>query len=139
MQVERGFLKAHPEHSNCTLTADWDWHRLLKSLKRGEHMEKEIRRLVRREGFLIHAGCWDGTAKDFGRSNLPEVAALRRILRESAGDNWAGFQLYYAMNESEVRGSTGLDLVESMLAIFDEVTPAMNLCMQIEISASEDG
>jgi hypothetical protein len=38
------------------------------------------------------------------------------------------------MRETEVRGSTGLDLVESMLAVFREVTPAMNLCMQIELA-----
>jgi hypothetical protein len=102
-------------------------------------MEKEIRRLVRREGFLIHAGCWDGSAKDLSRANLPDVTAVRRILSGAAGGGWAGFQLYFAMNEPEVRGSTGLDLVESMLAIFDEVTPAMNLCMQIELLAVGDG
>jgi hypothetical protein len=134
MQVERGFVKAPPEHAGCQLASDWDWHRLLKSLKRGGRMEREIRRLVRREGFLIHAGCWDGTAGDFKRANLPEVSTLRRMLLNCSGREWAGFQLYYAMNESEVRSSTGLDLVESMLAIFDEVTPAMNLCMQIELS-----
>jgi hypothetical protein len=37
------------------------------------------------------------------------------------------------MPESDVRGTTGLDLVESMLAVFREVTPAMNLCMQIQL------
>jgi hypothetical protein len=37
------------------------------------------------------------------------------------------------MSEKEVRGSTGLDLVESMLAVFGEVTPAMNLTMQIKL------
>ena len=37
------------------------------------------------------------------------------------------------MRESEVRGATGVDLIESMLAVFREVTPAMNLCMQIQL------
>jgi hypothetical protein len=37
------------------------------------------------------------------------------------------------MAEQEVRDSAGVDLVESMLAIFREVTPAMNLCMQIRL------
>jgi hypothetical protein len=32
-----------------------------------------------------------------------------------------------------VRSSTGPDLVESMLAVFHEVTPLMNLTMQIEL------
>jgi hypothetical protein len=38
------------------------------------------------------------------------------------------------MTESEVRASTGLDLVEAMLAVFREVTPAMNLCMQVQLT-----
>ena len=42
-------------------------------------------------------------------------------------------QLYYPMTEEEVHSSNGLDLVESMLAVFREVTPAMNLTMQIEL------
>jgi hypothetical protein len=37
------------------------------------------------------------------------------------------------MTEDEVRGTTGADLVESMLAVFGEVTPLMNLTMQIEL------
>jgi hypothetical protein len=32
-----------------------------------------------------------------------------------------------------VRSATGIDLVESMLAVFSEVTPAMNLCMQVQL------
>jgi hypothetical protein len=38
------------------------------------------------------------------------------------------------MSEDEVRASTGVDLVESMLAIFREVTPVMNLCMQVHLA-----
>ena len=48
----------------------------------------------------------------------------------------AGFQLYYPMREKEVRGSTGVDLVEAMLAVFEEVTPLMNLCQQVRIYSS---
>jgi len=38
------------------------------------------------------------------------------------------------MSEGEVRGSTGVDLVESMLAVFREVTPAMNLCLRVQLT-----
>jgi hypothetical protein len=38
------------------------------------------------------------------------------------------------MSESDVQSATGLDLVESMLAVYREVVPAMNLCMQIELA-----
>jgi hypothetical protein len=32
-----------------------------------------------------------------------------------------------------VHRSSGVDLIESMMAVFEEVTPAMNLCMQIQL------
>jgi hypothetical protein len=37
------------------------------------------------------------------------------------------------MSEKEVKSSSGVDLVESMMAIFEEVTPTMNLCMQVQL------
>ncbi len=33
----------------------------------------------------------------------------------------------------EVHSMTGVEVVESILAIFHEVTPTMNLCMQIQV------
>lgn len=132
MQIERGFLDAPPDFKDCELRSDWDWHRLVKSLKRGSPMESEIRRLLR-DDFTIHAGSWDADSGDFSGARNLDVRALRRMLERAPRDRWAGFQLYYAMSKSEVRRTSGLDLVESMLAIFDQVTPAMNLCMQIEL------
>ncbi len=134
LQVERGYVKAPADFRGCQLAADWDWHRLVSSLKLRSEMESEIRRLVGREGFCLHAGSWE-TAADFNKANLPDILLLRRLLKAAPNDHWAGFQLYYPMPASEVRASTGLDLVESMLAIFDEVTPAMNLCMQIRLDS----
>jgi hypothetical protein len=133
LQIERGFVKAPAGFAGCELKHDWDWHRLLKSLKRDGPMESEIRRLVRREGFMIHAGAWEASAGEFGKNKLPDILELRRILKTAKEDSWAGFQLFYPMAEGEVQSATGLDLFESMLAIFDEVTPAMNLSMQIEL------
>ncbi len=133
LQIERGFIKAPSDFKGCELQSDWDWHRLLKALERGGPMEREIRRLVRTEGFMVHAGNWDSTAGTFSRSNLPDAQQLRRLLEKARGDRWAGVQVYYPMSEEEVRRTTGLDLVESMLAVFGEVTPAMNLCMQIRL------
>jgi hypothetical protein len=37
------------------------------------------------------------------------------------------------MTEADVRIASGADLVDSMLAVFEEVTPILNLCMQIEL------
>jgi hypothetical protein len=134
LQVERGYGKAPPDFRQCELRPDWDWNRLLKALKPGGPLEGELERLVLREGFQVFAGAWVEEPAYISRSNYSGVRALQRLLRAAPANGWAGFQLFYAMKESEVRSATGLDLVESMLAVFREVTPAMNLCMQIELA-----
>jgi hypothetical protein len=130
--VERGMIEPPADFPKIELKPDWDWHRLLTSLKPAGAMAHELKRLVSREGFLIDAGEWEAR-KPLGKSNLPSTAKLKKILEDAPGGNWAGFQVYYAMPEKEVRNSTGIDLVESMMAIFEETTPAMNLCMQIRL------
>jgi hypothetical protein len=130
--VERGMIVPPPDFPKIELKSDWDWHRLLASLKPASAMSRELKRLVSREGFLIDAGGWDAR-QPLGKSGFPSMAKLKKILIEAPRDSWAGFQVYYAMPEREVRNSTGVDLVESMMAVFDEVTPAMNLCMQIRL------
>lgn len=131
LQIERGRLKRGPGGSKFVLQPDWDWHRLMKALRPGHAMERELKRLVGREGFRIHAGSWEQPQAPGWRG----VSALRKTLRAAPGDEWAGFQLYYPMTEAEVNATTGLDLVDAMMAVFREVTPFMNLCMQVEIVA----
>jgi len=133
LQIERGYEKAPREHRQFELRPDWDWNRMMAALKPRSGMAREIERLVCKEGFLLFAGSWGGEPASFSKSDYPGPAKLRRVLEAAPKNNWAGFQIYYRMSESEVRGWTGLDLVESMLAVYREVTPAMNLCMQIEL------
>ena len=83
---------------------------------------------------MLHAGGWEEQPVYFSRAGYPGVRKVRQVLESAPKSRWAGFQIFYPMRESEVRGSTGLDLVESMLAVFREVTPAMNLCMQIQLA-----
>jgi len=134
MQVERGYVKAPRGYRECQLQSDWDWHRLLRSLRPRSPLERELKRLVLREGFRVHGGSWETEAACFSRDNFPSMHKLRGLLAAAPLAQWAGFQLYYPMTESEVRASTGLDLVESMLAIFGEVTPVMNLCMKVQLT-----
>ena len=135
LQVERGYVRAPREARACQLQADWDWHRLLKGLKPGSAMERQLKRLLVREGFRLFAGAWSEDSQEFSKSDFPEMRRLRRVLDSAAQNTWAGFQLYYAMDQDAVRASTGVDLVESMLAIFEEVTPVMNLCMESVLHA----
>lgn len=134
LQIERGRLKQGSEDSKFVLQPDWDWHQLLKSLKPGHAMERELKRLARREGFRIHAGSSEQPEVS-GNRGWQGVTALRRSLLAAPGDEWAGFQIYYPMTEPEVNATTGLDLVDAMMAVFREVTPIMNLCMQVQIIA----
>jgi hypothetical protein len=133
LQVERGYVKAPRSARECELQTDWDWHRLVKGLRPGSPVERELRRLILREGFSLFAGSWESELARFSREKFPGVTKLRRLLAAAPENQWAGFQLFYPMTEEEVRSATGADLVESMLAVFGEVTPLMNLTMQIEL------
>ncbi len=133
MQVERGYVKAPPEHRYCELRPDWDWRRLVAALKPKGPMESELERLVRREGFVLHAGSWNEPVC-FSKDDFPGMGKLRRLLDGAPKSHWSGFQVFYPMPECEVKSSAGADLVESILAVFHEVTPAMNLCMQIQLA-----
>ena len=129
--VERGFRES-PDSPAIKLKPDWDWHRLVKALTPAGAMARELKRLVFREGFQIDAGGWENRCA-ITKSKFPSMAELKKILDYAPPASWAGFQVYYPMPEKEVRSSLGVDLVESMTAIFEEVTPAMNVCMQTQL------
>jgi len=135
LQIERGYLKAPRENPECQLREDWDWHRLLKALRPRSAMERELKRLLD-DGFVVYGGSWGPDPVYYSGKDYPGAARLRKLLEAAPGNGWAGFQVFYPMREKEVRAAGGVDLVESMLAVFGEVTPAMNLCMQIELSAA---
>ncbi len=133
LQVERGYEKAPRGQEAFQLAPDWDWMRLLAGLKPQTLLAREIKRLVGREGFLIHAGSWDAGPSPFSKANYTGPLQLRKALESAPKNRWAGFQLFYRMTPDEVAGSPGLDLVEAMLAAYREVLPAINACMQIEL------
>jgi hypothetical protein len=133
LQVERGYVKAPQEYPQCQLQPDWDWHRLMRALRSKSPMERELRRLVLREGFRIHAGSWETDPSHYSKANFPSLQLLRKVSAAAPPDRWAGFQVYYTMKENEVMGFLGTDLVDAMMAIFHEVTPLMNLCMKIPL------
>jgi hypothetical protein len=126
--VERGF-RVSPDFPGIELKPDWDWHRLTKSLGPAGAMARELKHLVMVEGFRIDAGGWEDRFA-VTKGKFPSMPKLKKVLDNAPGNAWAGFQLYYPMSKKEVRSSTGVDLIEAMMAIFEEVTPAMNLCMQ---------
>ena len=135
MQVERGYLKPPRNFPQIGLKDDWDWHRLVKGLTPGGRLTRELKRLVVREGFRLFVGNWDDAWTVKGKQ-FPSTRVLRKALNAAPPRDWAGFQVYYPMSPEEVRGSSGAELVEPMLAVFEEVTSAMNCCMQIALPTS---
>jgi hypothetical protein len=115
------------------LQPDWDWHRLLDELTRASALENELKRLVVDEGFSIDVGNWENGHTVSG-GKFPGAGKLKNILIAAPPDEWAGFQVYYPMPEKDIRASTGTDLVDAMMAIFEETAPAMNLCMQVHLN-----
>ena len=109
----------------------------MKGLRPGSPFERELRRLILREGFRLCAGSWETERAGYPGRIFPGATKLRRSADAAPKDHWAGFQLFYPMTEEEVRSATGVDLVESMLAVFGEVTPLMNLTMQIRLAAAQ--
>jgi hypothetical protein len=131
MQVERGYLRAPAESRECRLRPDWDWHRLVNGLSPRGALSRELTRLVA-DGFEIHAGSWSDPHV-FGPDTPPRAIALKSALERAGPREWSGFQLYYPLAEADVQATSGPDLVDVMLAVFDEVTPALNLCSAVAI------
>jgi hypothetical protein len=132
LQVERGYMTGK---EGPLLAEDWDWHRLLRAVREGGPFFRSLRRLVAEEGFQVFAGGWHN-GRTFARGGFPSPAGLLGALEEAPQDSWAGFQVYYPMTPEEVRLSSGADLVDAMTAVFDELTPLMNECMDITIRQS---
>lgn len=125
MQVERAPRRAAEDEEALTLEKDWDWHVLLRAL-RAEELPRRLRRLLR-DGFRIRVGSFDSLVEyDHRRWDLD---ACRRKAQRFAPSAWGGFQLFWPMSEREVGGTAGPDMIDAIIAMFDEVTPAMNLCM----------
>jgi len=136
MQVERGYVIPPPEFRECRLQADWDWHRLLALLKRGQAMERALTELVRRDGFRIFVGSWEG-GREFTAATFTGLAALRRAIARAPARRWCGFQLFYALGEEEIRAMEGYEILDAVLAIFAEVTPIVSACWPVRLWPSQ--
>jgi len=132
LQVERGFSKAPRGYRAWQLQPDWDWNRLVQALRRSAPLDLELRRLSG-EGFRIFAGSWGTGGETVERDAYPGAVKLKRILQAARANEWAGLQVYYPMTEKEVANSTGPDLVDSMLAVFDEVTTIHDLASDMTL------
>jgi hypothetical protein len=137
MTVERGFVSGRPTIPGIVLKSDWDWHRLMKQCAAGTALDKEMRRLLLKEGFCSTVTGASGTTT-FNAKNFRSARQIRETARRAPPGSWAGFGLFYPMPRAEVRSSSGYDFVRGVLGAFAEVVPAMNLCMQVPVSTAVD-
>ena len=129
LHVERGLIQPPDAQEAYRLRPDWDWHRLTQGLEPTGWWEREVRRLIEEDGFQLTLGSFRTGLRSFSR-RLPPASDLREIIADAPPDKWFVFQLHYPMTPEEVEGSAGPDLVAGMLAVFRELTPVMNLCLE---------
>jgi hypothetical protein len=145
LQVERGYAQGPAPYPGCLLQPDWDWHRLVAACETGSSFDRELHRLIDGEGFVAEVGDWTANAV-FAAGSFTSAAQIRAVLQDYPRRQWVGFQLYYSVPETELRRSSGAELVQAIRAVFDDVVPAMNACLQVPLetargagAAVEDG
>ncbi len=132
LQIERGYADGPEPYPGCLLKPDWDWHRLMKQCASNTALDRELRRLLNREGFVAETGDWEANAV-FTAKNFKSARQIRDAVKNYPKREWVGFQLYYPMPEREVRGCSGYELVKAVTGVFAEVVPVMNGCMQVQL------
>ena len=136
LQIERGYAVGPEPYPGCLLKDDWDWHRLIAQCAVGSQLDKEIHRLIKREGFSVEVGDFEAN-KVFTRKDFESARQIAEAARNYSKREWAGFQLYYPMTEKELRTCTGFEFVNAVCGVFEEVMVAMNCCMQVKLSGRE--
>jgi len=137
--VERGFVSGRPSIPGILLKKDWDWHRLMEQCAKGTELDEIMGRLIRKDGFHATVTGPRGTAR-FDAGSFTSARQIRDAAKRAPASQWAGFNLFYPMPESEVRATRGYDLVQAILGAFHEVVPAMNQCLQVPLEGgTEDG
>jgi hypothetical protein len=135
LQIERGYAQGPEPYPGCLLKDDWDWHRLIGQCAAGTVLDKELHRLLTREGFVVEVGNFE-TNVVFTKTNFKSSCQVRDVAKKYSKRDWAGFQLYYPMPEKEVRACSGYELIQAICGVFTEVMPAMNSCMQVRLEFS---
>jgi hypothetical protein len=138
LQIERGYAEGPAPYPGCLLQDDWDWHRLVKQCAAGTVLDRELHRLLEREGFVAEVGDFETNAV-FKAGHFKSARQLRAAVKNYAAREWVGFQLYYPMPAEEVRACTGYELVKAVCGVFAEVIPAMNACMQVPLQTARRG
>lgn len=134
LQIERGYAAGPEAARPWGLREDFDWHRLVGQCRAGTPFDRELRRLVRGEGFVA-AVLGEGAGGELTERDFTGANQLRAALRRCSPRHWAGFQLYYPLPERELATCTGYEVVRAVVSVFAQVVPAMNCCMGVPLRA----
>jgi hypothetical protein len=132
LAVERGYTTGKPAIPGILLQPDWDWNRLMKLCAPGTELDRELRRLVNREGFTVSVLSAGGPRLFTGKA-FTSARQIKDAARKAPGNAWAGFDLFYPMPEAELHASSGYEVIQGILGAFAEVLPVMNLVMQVSL------
>ena len=131
LQLERASVRrGRGPVREVALADDWDWHHFVAGLGRVTPLAKELGRLIVREGFTAYVGGSACEAREFRGRRWGGAAAIGRAVRAIPDDSWGWFQVYYPTPEKELNAMDGGEIIAGILAVFDELVPAMNLVMQ---------
>ena len=131
LQIERASVhRGRGPVKDVCLADDWDWHRMVKGLRKNAPLAKELERLVAKEGFTAYVGGSEAEDATFRGRKWGGVAAVRRVIRALPDDSWGWFQVYYPASEKDLNAIRGGEIIATVMAVFDELVPAMNLVMQ---------
>lgn len=128
MQVERAPLE--PGIAHVHLQDDWDYHALVRGLRSGSKLARQIARLVRDEGFTVRVGGFREMA-EWDAASHRGPAQLARALKAIAADAWGGFQLCYVWSRKEISGMSGAEIIAAIEAVFGELVPPMNAVLTV--------
>ena len=95
-------------------------------------LDKELYRLLKREDFVVEVCDFESNSV-FTKTNFQSAGEIRNAAKKYSGREWAGFQLYYPMAETELLTCSGFELVQAICGVFDEVIATMNYCMQVPL------
>lgn len=123
MQIERAPVSR--SEGDVMLQKDWDWNVMLKALK-ARKLPNAIRGLLK-EGFRLRVGPFSSLT-EFTKKNWSAAGCLRS-LEKFPRDEWGMFQVSYAISEKELKSMSGPEITEAVMGVFEEVVPAMGLCM----------
>jgi hypothetical protein len=130
LQIERGRLRTGRRKPGEVYAADdWDFFRLVKDLRTGTPLADELDRLIRVEGFTANVGGSWQASHTFRGKRWGGPAAVRRACESIPPDAWGWFQVCYPTPEKELAEMDGGEIGATILAIFDELAPLMNLVM----------